>query len=88
MSIFTLKASPLSCAFPIAAWSSFWRVSGQLGSRQNKENSRKKKQAMNYAFFSFLFFLFFGRWTSPVTKSAKNPLCEHSEDNPDGEEDA
>lgn len=75
MSIFTLKASPLSCAFPIAAWSSFWRVSGQLGSRQNKENSRKKKQAMNYAFFSFLFFLFFLADGLLLSQSRQRILC-------------
>lgn len=31
---------------------------------------------------------FLYRWTSPLTKSPKNPLCELSQDNPAGEEDA
>lgn len=33
-------------------------------------------------------FFVIGRWTSPLAKSAKDPLCEHTEDNAAGEEDA
>ena len=41
----------------------------------------------NMSFFSFSFFLI-GRWTSPLSEPAKNPLFEHSEDSPAGQEDA
>lgn len=56
-SSFLLKASLLSWAFPRAAWSSFLRVSGQLGARLIAERvGRRKKSWITRSFFLFLFF--------------------------------
>lgn len=56
-SSFLLKASLLSWAFPRAAWSSFSRVSGQLGARLIAERvGRRKKSWITRSFFFSSFF--------------------------------
>lgn len=35
---------------------------------------------------AFLFFIIIGRWTPPFSEQAEDPVCEHPEDGPAGEE--
>lgn len=53
-------------------------------------DAMQRKRALDEALklIMFLFYFATGRRTSPLTKSTKNPLCEHSEDSAAGEEDA
>ena len=53
------------------------------GCQTQCRESWMKEKAMNNTFFFLT-----GRWIAPLTKSAKNPLCERAEDGPAGEGDA
>lgn len=53
-----------------------------------RERGRESWMKLWIITFLFLFYFVIGRRTSPLSKSTKNPLCEHSEDNAAGEEDA